>query len=269
MEQTLEQIICYKTKPELNKYTLEELKEIIVKDDKKRFNKILDLINETVTETETEINSLKKNIINEIYELWKNNPINNSEDLNECMFCFSQITNSDNMIMKCEHQSHSSCFFKYLYTNFNSILLDKNDYDIKEKKINNIFRCPKCRKDLIDILSDNFNHIADYHEDNTNYQENPSNLNFNTSNIVIIENNSTSGNNFTTDDINYNGIDVLENNFFNRFTNNDEILCHDNYDVSNQIERLLNLSYIDITNNNDSYIDSDNSSDNGFDIFGY
>ena len=163
----IKQILTYRTKPDLSKYTLDDLKLFLQK------------INKT-NDSDRDENTNRNYLEDKIIQMWNSNPIldDNTNEIVECMFCFNPITNSDFITIKCNHQSHSSCFFKYLYVNFNEINSKNNNSDNNEIKINNLFRCPVCRNNLTDNV-DLFNDNVDLFNDNVDL--------FN-DNIVIINN---------------------------------------------------------------------------------
>jgi hypothetical protein len=89
-------------------------------------------------------------------ELWKNFPIFDQQNNPiECSICFSYLTNSDNLLMNCNHQTHSSCFLNYLYSNFISICNQQTNIIDSQNKINYLFRCPKCRNYLTSHIKNN------------------------------------------------------------------------------------------------------------------
>ena len=144
-------ILESKTKPNLDSYTLDELHQIIeetkinlMESGKYNdFEKLLDIKDKT-----------RADIVELLYNLWLDYPLyDNMMNEIECVICLGIITNQDNMILKCSHYLHSSCYMNYLFTNITKI--EKNTYhgDNTFVKIKNLFRCPKCRDYLTNLIT--------------------------------------------------------------------------------------------------------------------
>ena len=104
-------------------------------------------------------------LIKIIIDLWKNHPIQESNEIIDCLFCLGPITNSDYMITECGHLYHSTCFINYLFNSFCSVNNLSISNSLKKNKISNYFRCPKCRKNLTEqITSNKFDINSDLHE---------------------------------------------------------------------------------------------------------
>jgi len=156
-----------KIKPNLINYSSDELKFIINNYfiiNKKLLENTINLENMTRIELELEI-----------IKLWKNYPISNNDfEIINCTICLNPITNSDNLLLRCNHLLHSSCYFNYLFTNFIEI-------NNKTNKLTNFFRCPECRN----YLTEN---IQTYNENSNNQTELETYGFVNYENIVILQN---------------------------------------------------------------------------------
>lgn len=98
------------------------------------------------------------NVIEELKNIWKNKSYHNLE----CTICLEELKNGDNLITECGHYYHSSCVFKYIAS------LIKNN---KLYKDNNIIKCPKCKKYLIDEkdINEEESNVEDSNEYNNSY----------------------------------------------------------------------------------------------------
>jgi len=159
----LNDILKNKIKPNLTNYSIDELKIMI-------FNYFQ---NSNPNDNLENIENKNKFELDEIIiKLWNNYPIsNNNSDIINCVVCFNPITNSDNLLMRCNHQIHSSCFFNYLFTN-----LTNNNFN--SNTLSNLFRCPECRN----YLTEHINNVK-----NQNNFEPSENVNF--ENIILSDNN--------------------------------------------------------------------------------
>lgn len=144
-------ILESKIKPNLDSYTLDELHQIVeetkinlMESGKYNdFEKLLDIKDKT-----------RADIVELLYNLWLDYPLyDNMMNEIECVICLGIITNQDNMILKCSHYLHSSCYMNYLFTNITKI--EKNTYYDNNTfvKIKNLFRCPKCRDYLTNLIA--------------------------------------------------------------------------------------------------------------------
>ena len=75
-------------------------------------------------------------------KIWKETPI--GEDI-DCAFCMDIVTNGDCMITSCNHYYHTTCYLNYI----NSAVNNYRNNNQFSNNFNNIFKCPKCRNDLI------------------------------------------------------------------------------------------------------------------------
>lgn len=174
-----------KTKPNLSKYTLEQLTQMYLEfieiENKNNINKLylekeysqktIDLLNSIWNDTEilenkknkknqnlmflNESDDVKKKfLINYIYDVWKKIPIiDGSGDVVDCMICLTHATNNDHICFQCEHITHSTCFFNYLFTNLkNNTNHSYNNY----KNLLKLFRCPNCRNCLTSTIGDEY-----------------------------------------------------------------------------------------------------------------
>jgi len=123
-----------KLKPTFNEYNLDDLKNLYK------------------LKTNEEIDNIEKNdLIDKLNILWKNTPLDNDID---CAFCMELVTNGDNMITNCGHYYHTTCYLKYINSSMNNFL----GTTIQEtSNLSNIFKCPKCRNNLIEINQYNIN----------------------------------------------------------------------------------------------------------------
>lgn len=187
-------------------------------------------------------------LINELINFWKNNPLH--EDI-DCAICMELVTNGDHMITECNHYYHSSCYFKYINSNINNYIDNKDTNSIKS-----IFKCPKCRNNLIE------NNLDNIENNNENEDEDEE---------IDINNNLT----------NINGIWTFNsNNLFNHqpiMINNFSYNINDLINISNEemffdqqiyYNNIPGLNYIDenLDNNSGTSIDSNSSVDSEFSI---
>lgn len=199
-------------------------------------------------------NNIDKNaLIDKLNNLWSNFPLldNNNEPI-DCIICFNHLTNLDNLIFKCSHLTHSSCFFNYLFSNLKNI----SSNTTINNNIENYFRCPKCRMYLTENIIANIN---------TNANQNLTQDNF----INVINNIDNNYRNNNDDDIDefygdeYNNIILQEYNLITNSLNNlmlrDNHL-HRNIDYQNNIN--LDNSFNNIyTNYGINEYNSDTNSD--------
>jgi len=280
-----------KTKPNFSKYTLEQLTQMYLEFIKNKNNisnnlflekeyskKTINIINSICFDIESvenqkiqnlilenEVEYLKKKIlINYLNGLWKKIPIiDEFGEITECVICLNHITNCDNICFQCEHKTHSTCFFNYLFTNLKNIYNNSNNsnnYDNSNDStihhnLIKLFRCPNCRNYLTDTICE---YINEYTNENTN-----ENLNMNL-NVNIEQQYGDEFNNFILQEYNLsaNNNDHMLNGFF-RLSNNSNIF-------SNYID-FMTFPNIMIDNQDyDNYISSSgsiNSSINDFDSF--
>lgn len=134
----MEKILGSKIKPNLSNFSKEELINLLSGNSVCLDDKFEDLNKEELEKI--------------IHKQWEEHLIYNdlSEPI-ECLFCYNYITNSDFMILKCSHYSHSTCFFNYLCTN----LQHDNKIDLEIKL--NLFRCPNCRSYLTEQIEKKYN----------------------------------------------------------------------------------------------------------------
>ena len=180
-----------KTKPNFTKYTLEKLIQMYLEFienknnicdklflEKEYSKKTIDILNSICYDVESvenlKIYNLifsnehefvkKKILINCLNDLWKKIPIiDECGEKIDCVICLNYITNCDNISFLCEHRTHSTCFFNYLFTNL------KNNSDDCDDSTNDdlikLFRCPNCRNGLTDTIIE---HINEYTNENMN-----------------------------------------------------------------------------------------------------
>lgn len=165
----MENIIKKRIKPDLTVFSTSELEKII-----KEYN---NYYNDDIFEKK--INNSRDELEKIIYDLWRNYKIvDDNNNVIDCSICLQPIINSDNLTLNCNHILHSSCLLNYIYTNISSNCIS-----------NNIFRCPKCRKYLTNLIDEKKNNGYFDIENNVNYNNNNNNTNIN------IDNNSNNNNN--------------------------------------------------------------------------
>lgn len=207
----IKDILNERLPPQLSKYSTDELIDSLREyylemDDVDNINKIENIKNKIDCE-------------NIIINLWNSHSICNISDECECVFCFNVITNSDNLTMKCGHISHSSCFFNYLFTNFNNNSTQKD-------KVTNLFRCPTCRKYLTEQIESHGENIVG--EQNEQREENINeNIDFNIFSNLYDYGIFNNTNNFPEQNFNL----LFETNIQTLFYN-----LHDEYNASSSSE---------------------------------
>lgn len=249
-----------KTKPNFSKYTLEKLTHMYLEfiENKNNFSnklflekeyseKTIDILNSICYDFESVENQKIQNLIltNELayeYEkkkilidylcgLWKKIPIiDGYGEITDCMICLNHITNHDNICFQCEHKTHSTCFFNYLFTNLKN---NSDNYTIHN--LIKLFKCPNCRNGLTDTINE---YINEYTNENVNINMNE-NLNLN-----IEEQYGDEFNNFILQEYNLFADNIGEqmlNGFF-RTSNNSNIII-DNQDDYNSSTSSSYSSY--------------------------
>lgn len=254
-----------KTKPNLLKYTLEQLTQIYLEFiennignklflEKEYSSKTIDIINSIsydigqvendkiknfVFSDELE-NVKKKFLINYIYELWKKIPIiDGCGEVIDCTICLNHITNQDHIYFQCEHITHSTCFFNYLFTNINNN--SSNDSNI-HKNLIKLFRCPNCRNCLTDTINEytkEYDNGYDNENDNRNYYLNIEQQYDDESNNFILQEYNLFSNNIG--DQMLNGFLRISNNsnMFNNYMNfmtNPYVIIDNQDNISSDIE---------------------------------
>ena len=118
---------------------------------------LLDIINEYEPEFESNTEYFREHLIAKIFSLWSSYVLedNNSQPI-ECLICWDNLTNGNNMSFECGHKFHSSCIVK------NLLIFSTDTYITKmgDKEIENFnieFLCPQCKKsiDSIEFTKDN------------------------------------------------------------------------------------------------------------------
>lgn len=124
------------TRPNLHKLTEIELLEIINYYDKSWYNK----------------NKTRDDMVLKVFKLWSNYELLNiNNESIECLICYDNLTNGNNMTFECGHKFHSSCVVKSLLIYSTDTYINKiNDNEITDKfKIE--YCCPQCKK-IIDSI---------------------------------------------------------------------------------------------------------------------
>ncbi len=243
----------------LSNYTTDELKIII------GYCKENIILNDQLKQVSVTIDNFENKNKNELEiiltDLWNGFPlVDNQSNPIECSICFSYLTISDNLLMQCNHQTHSSCFFNYLYSNFTSINKNKTNILDSENKINNLFRCPKCRTYLTPYIKNNV--------ESSDMNQIPINTNYEYVSIQADNLNQTNRLN-QTNVLNYSQItnSILTNGNYNirNNTNNLNIdLISGLWTLPNQLD--TNNIIIDYSNNDISTDDSDTDTDTNTNI---
>lgn len=218
-----------KIKPKFEDYNLDDLKKLY----KLKTNEEIDIIE-------------KNDLILKLTEIWKNTPIDNDID---CAFCMDLVTNGDNMITNCNHYYHTTCYLKYINSSMNNFIGSTMQ---EIGNFYNIFKCPKCRNNLIDINQNNINH-SNINNDFT-INDIP-NLNNDTNEVPILNPQYDYFNNDINMDINT-GLWVF--NTFGGFNNASHIIL--NNGIQNEIYNNYQNLYDHVIpeNNSDTTIDSVN-----------
>jgi hypothetical protein len=273
------------TKPNISQYTLEELTYIynhFIYNKTKYLEKIKNtfLYSDDITNiienifNETCVNIQKNNIIeihkeeeirkkilnNWFEELWKKIPLfNNNNEIIDCVICLNYITKNDYIIFQCEHITHSTCFFNYLFSNLKNNSNNIFDDDYNKNNLIKLFRCPNCRNFLTDLVKKSFE---------SNYVNNNIENNIVENNIVEnnIENNIENEygdefNNLILQEYNLvaNSLDnQLLNNIF-RMTNNVGFRMDVSFGIGNINNNFGSNIVIDSENDSDSISKSDTS----------
>ena len=96
--------------------------------------------------------SVRDKMVSKVNKLWSEYVLkdNNSNPI-ECLICWSELTNGNNMTFECGHKFHSYCIVKNLLIYSTDTYIDKiNDKDIQNFKIE--YSCPQCKR-IIDSIN--------------------------------------------------------------------------------------------------------------------
>jgi len=251
-----------KTKPDLSNYSYEELYKMCINfdEDKKKYLPLLNysldtvnLLNEIFINNKfTDINLTNIKTINDkIYDLWKKIPLLSlNGDLSNCVICLDVITNNNLIIFKCEHMTHSSCFFDYLFSN-----LKKNSKDFIK-----LLKCPNCRN----YLTDEILKYSNEYDSDTNFNDNDNDnieFLFNENNVQVEEQYGDESNNFILREYN-----LIENTINNYLVNNlfRTYNVNQNDNITNNFNNIISNVIVvdDYDNYGDNYnqVNSDNDS---------
>ena len=131
MENKLIDIIKKRIKPNLRNYSITQLENLIIDYDNEL---VLENINLNLN------NKSRSELEKIIYDLWKGYIINDDENnVIDCSICLQPITNSDNIILECEHILHSSCLLNYIFSNISTLENNNSNINTNTNKINNTF----------------------------------------------------------------------------------------------------------------------------------
>lgn len=154
----LADLINSKSKPNLNNFSSDQLANIIVEYNKESDN-IFSNDKDITEKNQINLTDIKNKTRCElekiIMDIWKDYEIRDcANNKIECSICFEPITNSNVINLKCFHQMHSSCLLDYLFSNFITKSIGSNMEIPMDKSIgiDNLFRCPKCRKYLTSLI---------------------------------------------------------------------------------------------------------------------
>ena len=141
--------IKYSTRPNLHKITELELLNIIKKYDPNWNNNVKD--------NELHHKYTRDDMVSKIFKLWSDNILQDN-NLNpiECLICWDELTNGNNITFECGHKFHSYCIVKNLLIFSTDTYINKiNDNEIEKFKIE--YCCPQCKKsiDSIEFTKDN------------------------------------------------------------------------------------------------------------------
>ncbi len=90
-------IICSNTRPDTSKLSDDELKQIIIQNEPEYFTN----------------NKSRLELIEKVFELWSNKEITDSNDnFIECLICYNNLTQGNNLTLCCGHKFHSNCLIK-------------------------------------------------------------------------------------------------------------------------------------------------------------
>lgn len=246
MNNFLIKLIEYRTKPDLSKYTLQELTQIFINLTHEK-NEYLDEIKNiyplnTIKIIENILNSVikiepdditNKMLINWLEDFWNKLPLlNNNNDMIECGICLNYITKNDCIIFKCNHLTHTTCFLNYLYANLkiNKIELEK------------FFRCPNCRTFLTENVQKSFEHYELLELNEQLYYNNDVDVEY-----------GDEYNNFILQEYN------LRMNTLDDHTLDNIFRISNNYDLNSNIN--IDISNLDSSSDTSSVSSSDSSSD--------
>lgn len=127
-------IIKQLTRPNLHKYNESKLLEIINEYDKTWFN----------------TNKTRDDMVSKVFELWSNYELvdSNSNPTNpiECLICWDNLTNGNNLTFECGHKFHSSCVIKSLLVHSTDTYINKMNDDEIKGKFSVEYSCPQCKK---------------------------------------------------------------------------------------------------------------------------
>ena len=248
MENKLINIIKQKIKPSLINYSTTQLECLIKEYDNEI---VLKKINLNIKNKQR--NELEKII----YDLWRENIITDDENsIIDCSICLQPIINSDNIILECEHILHSSCLINYIFSNITSTIIDYNlSHYTNRDKINNTFKCPKCRNYLTKFVEEKIHNEKIKNEEIFNGE------------ILNNSNSLTSNYNYLIENNNDNdlGVDLLTGFWISN--NNSNLVNNDSRQLinSNLLDNIIIMSEIDnynyeLNSNNSSISDDSNIS---------
>lgn len=99
----------------------------------------------------------RNDMVDKIFSLWSQEEIKNKNDNKpiECLICWDNLTNGNNLSFECGHKFHSNCIIKsIMISSIDKYIEFTNDIDKSTTNIN--FCCPQCNK-IINICSYNKN----------------------------------------------------------------------------------------------------------------
>jgi len=132
--------IKYSTRPNLHKLTEIELLKII-----KEYEPNWD------NNDKLQLKYTRDDMVAKVFKLWSDYGLkdNNSNSI-ECLICWDELTNGNNMTFECGHKFHSYCIVKSLLIYSTDTYINKfNDKEINNFKIE--YCCPQCKK-IIDSI---------------------------------------------------------------------------------------------------------------------
>ena len=285
------------SKPNLSNLSIDQMINIIIEFNRKSNGDFIKESNQQMNLEEIK-NKTKNELEEIILEIWKEYEITDSENnVIDCSICLLPITNTNIIYLKCLHPLHSSCLINYIYTNF--IELNNKLYtdpDPNVNKINNLFRCPKCRKHLTSHIEDkisnsNSNSISNSisnsvsipnFNNNNNSSSNNTNHNFPYTDITIDINSGLWVNNYTPNsnsnlnyipNLNYNNNPnhnnsqnftyIMDRNYYSNYFDhnifNDIILNEENIEIYSNSSDDFNLNE-NLNENPDDNVDSSDDS---------
>lgn len=94
----------------------------------------------------------RDDMVAKVFKLWSEYMLidNNSNPI-ECLICWDNLTNGNNMTFECGHKFHSSCIVKSLLIHSTDTYINKmNDKDIQGNFMIE-YCCPQCKKCIDNI----------------------------------------------------------------------------------------------------------------------